>query len=155
MKTETNVYIVNIEGDKFKECPTTWDDNKFIEIAREQCGVYTLNDFEKLFNSFIYSIDIAYDYIRFLSAEKPELEIDHKSIFNDTLKDLIEYIKKVVIHNGGKMSISNKKVNCVLHIVEDGKYKGCLYSNGSSIEKSKNFKLLLDIKDAINEMFVK
>lgn len=58
------VYLVDIENYDFDSNPVTWENEKFISESEIQTNVFTLEDFEKLFNS--NAIDQSNSVIRFI-----------------------------------------------------------------------------------------
>lgn len=61
---EIRVYKINAFDFEFNTSPTQWSNEKFIQEAEIQGGVYTLKGFEEAFNKQEVSADI--DFIRIL-----------------------------------------------------------------------------------------
>lgn len=63
---ETRVYIINVENFEFHTHPPSWDDEKFMVEAEKQGSVYSLEGFQKAFNS--QDVNTVIDVIRFINV---------------------------------------------------------------------------------------
>lgn len=63
---ETRVYIINVEDFEFHNHPPSWDDEKFMVEAEKQGSVYSLEGFQKAFNS--QDVNTVVDIIRFINV---------------------------------------------------------------------------------------
>ncbi len=66
LKSEIRVYLVNTYN--LEEKPSVWEDDRFIDEAEMQGRIYTLETFQRAFNYAQGNIDIATDYVRFIST---------------------------------------------------------------------------------------
>lgn len=75
MKKEVRVYIVETFNDDIEEKIdiNNLTEDEFIELAEEQGTVYSLKDFQDIWNHYCYAMaNPEYSYIRFIEVETQE-----------------------------------------------------------------------------------
>ena len=148
MSEEYQVYLVDVNGDEYE---TDLDDIDFVDIAEEEGTVYSLEGFQKAFNS--QEVDTDTQEIRILDC----------SLINDSTPSLKKFLdnynylklaEAVIDQMGGRQDFRESASDIVNHGI-DGGFGGFIYYSDTCDFYDKNKKLILkhleDIADAMGQ----